>query len=129
VTSSPGKRLLFIIEKGGYPVNSDRYAAAGYEVSTVQSMRRALALLKKEHPDVICVEMNVDPHFRDRVSNLEPLLARLQTTHPETRIIVFMDDEHRERLDTLRERFPIFDTLVFPLEMDSLIDSLQRAAQ
>lgn len=121
------RQLLFIIEKGGYPVFSDRYAEAGLEVSTVQSMRKALSILKKTSPDIICVEFNVDPTFRDRVSNLEPLLARLQTDHPQARVIVFAEEMHQERLATVQENFPIYATLLFPLEMNQLIETLQLA--
>ena len=124
---SERKSLLFIIEQGGYPVYSDQYSQAGFDVITVQSMRKALSLLKREQPDVICTEMNVDPNFRDRISNLEPLLARLQTNHPQTKVIVFMEQQHLGRLEKLRERYQIFDALLYPLQMEKLIESLKRA--
>jgi DNA-binding NtrC family response regulator len=122
------KKLLFIVEQGGVPVFSDEYAAAGFDVDVVQSMRKALAYLKSHQVDVICAELNYDPNFRDRVSNLEPLLATLQRSSPSTRVIVFLEPEHASNLARLRERFEIFDALYYPLQMSDILASLTRAA-
>jgi len=121
-------KLLFIIEQGGVPVYSEEYARAGFDVSVVQSMRKALAVLKSDQPDIICTELNYDPGFRDRVSNLESLLARLQSTSPDTRVIVFLESEHRPNLERLQERFEIFDALYYPLHMENILASLGKAA-
>lgn len=107
---------------------SEEYARAGFDVSIVQSMRKALAVLKTDPPDIICAELNYDPSFRDRVSNLESLLAKLQSTSPDTRVIVFLEPEHRPNLERLRERFDIFDALYYPLQMENILASLEKAA-
>lgn len=121
-------KLLFIIEQGGVPVYSEAYARAGFDVSVVQSMRKALAVLKSDQPDIICTELNYDPGFRDRVSNLESLLAKLQSTSPDTRVIVFLEAEHRPNLERLQERFEVFDALYYPLQMENILASLEKAA-
>ena len=121
-------KLLFIIEQGGVPVYADEYSRAGFDVSVVQSMRKALAKLKSDTPDIICTELNYDPSFRDRVSNLEPLLAKLQSTSPNTRVIVFLEPEHRPNLERLKERFEVFDALYYPLQMENILASLKKAA-
>lgn len=121
-------KLMFILEQGGFPVYSDEYARAGFDVIVVQSMRKALVKLKLQAPDIICTELNCDPSFRDRVSNLEPLLAKLQSTSPDTRVIVFLDPEHRPNLQRLRERFEVFDALYYPLQMQNILASLKKAA-
>ena len=70
--------LLAIVELGGYPNFTSLYARLGFEVEFVNSQRRAQAKLKKSVPDVIVAEFNFQSDFRDRTSNLESLMARLQ---------------------------------------------------
>ena len=122
-------KLMFIVDQGGVPVYSPDYEKLGLEVIVVQSMRKALSKLKSEKPDIICTELNYDPGFRDRVSNLEPLLAKLQSTSPDTRVIVFLEREHESNLNRLKERFSIFDALYYPLQMEDILDSLERAME
>ena len=122
------KKLLFIIEQGGFPVYADEYKKAGYDVTVAQSVRKGLAELKRQSPDLICAEMNCDPNFRDRVSNLEPVLATVQSLHPSTRVIVFVEEENLPKVEILRQRFHIFDALTYPLNMDDIMASLERAS-
>jgi DNA-binding NtrC family response regulator len=121
--------LLFIIEQGGFPVYAKEYADAGYEVTVARSVRKGLAELRKSTTDVICAEMNCDPNFRDRVSNLEPLLAAVQSSHPGTRVIVFVDNENLPKVDLLRERFEIAEVLTYPLNMEDVMDCLGRVSR
>lgn len=122
------KKLLFIVEQGGVPVYDEAWAREGFDVTVVRSMRKALALLRDTKVDIVCAELNYDPNFRDRVSNLEPLLAKLQSTSPQTRVIAFLEREHQGNLERLRERFEIFDALYYPLSQDDILASLRRAA-
>ncbi|KPK10122.1 MAG: hypothetical protein AMJ68_10245 [Acidithiobacillales bacterium SG8_45] len=122
-------KLMFIVDQGGVPVYSQDFAKLGLDVTVVQSMRKALSKLKSEKPDIICTELNYDPGFRDRVSNLEPLLAKLQSTSPQTRVIVFLEREHESNLNRLKERFNIFDALYYPLNMEDILASLKRAIE
>lgn len=123
-----GKKLLFIIEQGGFPVYADEYKKAGYDVTVAQSVRKGLGELKRQSPDLICAEMNCDPNFRDRVSNLEPVLATVQSLHPATQVIVFVERENLGKVDILRQRFDIFDALTYPLNMEDILASLERAS-
>ena len=120
---------MFIVDQGGVPVYSQDFTKLGLEVIVVQSMRKALSKLKSEKPDIICTELNYDPGFRDRVSNLEPLLAKLQSSSPKTRVIVFLEREHESNLNRLKERFSIFDALHYPLNMEDILASLKRAIE
>lgn len=122
------KSLLFIVELGGVPVYDEAYARAGFAVEVVQGMRKAMSHIKRQGaPDVICTELNVDPQFRDRVSNLEPLLALLQASAPATRVIVFLDEAHMPNLLQLQERFEICDALYYPIAMEAVLRSLVHA--
>ena len=121
------RTLLSIVELGGYPNFTPVYRQAGFTVESVTSVRKALGLLKKINPDVIVAEFNFQSDFRDRSSSLESLLAVLQRM-PKTKVIVFYEKEHAHQLTRITGRFPIHDTLPFPIDLTQLEQSLQRAA-
>ena len=125
--SRQAKRLLLsIIELGGYPDFTPLYLQAGYTVESVASVRKALGLLKKINPDVIVAEFNYQSDFRDRTSSLESLLAVVQRA-AQTRVIVFYEKEHEHQLVKLTSRFPIHESLPFPIDTARLEASLRRA--
>ena len=118
--------LLAIVELGGYPNFTSLYERLGFEVEFVNSQRRAQARLKKAVPDVIVAEFNFQSDFRDRSSNLESLMARLQGER-KSRVVVFYQQDQADKFERLRARFPIFDALTFPVDAPSLEASLRRA--
>jgi len=124
--SAARRKLLSIIELGGYPDFKALYRQAGYEVESVASVRKALGLLRKIDPDMIVAEFNFQSDFRDRTSSLESLLAAVQRT-PKTRVIVFYEKEHEHQLEKLTSRFPIHESLAFPIDTARLEASLRRA--
>ena len=124
----PAKRptLLAIVELGGYPNFTSLYERLGFQVEFVNSQRRAQAKLKKAVPDVIVAEYNFQSDFRDRTSNLESLMARLQGEQ-KSRVLVFYQQDQADKFERLRSRFPIFDALTFPVDEPALEASLRRA--
>ena len=118
------RRLLSIIELGGYPNFTPLYQQAGYAVESVTSVRKALGLLKKIHPDVIVAEFNFQSDFRDRTSSLESLLAVVQRS-PKTKVIVFYENEHVHQLAKLQAQFPIHAALAYPIDTQLLEASLR----
>ena len=121
-------RLLGIVELGGYPNLMPLYRRLGYDAELVASQRKAQAALKKRLPDVIVAEYNFQSDFRDRTSNLETLMARLQR-HPQVRVICIYQAEFRHKLDTMLERFPVFAALPLPLDEHAMEDALRRALE
>jgi len=117
--------LLAIVKLGGYPNLAPLYRRLGFETELVGSQRKAQSFLKRRFPDVIVAEYNFQSDFRDRTSNLETLMARLQR-HPEVEVIVFYQEEYRHKLDNLLSRFPIFETIPFPVEPAWVEVTLQR---
>lgn len=107
--------LLAIVELGGYPNLAPVYRAAGYEVVTATSMRKAVSVLKRRPPAVIVAEFNYQSDFRDRTSNLETLLATRQTRCPEARVLVFYEPQQQGHLDKVLARFPVDHALPFPV--------------
>lgn len=122
------KTLLFIVERGGYPLFNDELVQRGFAVATEHSMRKALARLKTETPDIILAEFNYGPRYGMQISNLEPLLARIETVSPDAKLIAFTEREYAHHLASLRVRFRIFDTLTYPLQKADLFASVERAA-
>ena len=119
LTDTGKKRLLSIIELGGYPNFTPLYKDLGFEVEIATRMRKALGILKKYQPDVIVAEFNFQSDFRDRTSSLESLLAVVQRL-PATRVVVFYEKEFTPQFDMLRERLPVHRALLFPVEESAL---------
>jgi len=119
-------RLLAILELDSYPNLTPVYRQLGFAAEVVTSQRKALAYLKKRLPDVIVAEYNFQSDFRDRTSNLETLMARLQR-YPEVKVIVFFQKEHQPKLDNMLSRFPVFETIPFPVEPSRVEAALRRA--
>ena len=120
------RRLLAIIELGGYPNLMPLYQRLGYSVDIANSQRKARSYLKQTIPDVVVAEFNVQSDFRDRSSNLETLFAVLQK-HPHVKLVVFYFPEHAEKLARLRERFPVQAAIPFPITEDKVAAALREA--
>lgn len=126
--SRPQPLLLAIVEIGGYPNFTSLYESLGFRVIQVSSVRKAIAVLKKEHPAVIVAEFNFQTDFRDRTSNLESLMATLQRTGTENApigLIIFYEKEHEVPLQRLYRSYPdITASLTFPVDLELLQSSL-----
>jgi len=125
-TTEPAPSLLAIIELGGYPNMIALYKNLGFATQVVNSQRKAQSYLKQRIPDVIVAEYNFQSDFRDRTSNLETLMARLQV-HPEVKVVVFFQEEFRHKLEDLLARFPVFAAIPFPVEPAAVEAALRRA--
>ena len=120
------RTVLSITELGGYPSFTPLYEKAGYTVTSVVSVRKALGVIKQSCPDVIVAEFNFQSDFRDRTSSLESLLAVIQR-NPQTRLIVFYEKEHEHQLAKLRARFPLHATLAYPIAREMLEQCLRQS--
>lgn len=117
------RRLLSIIELGGYPNLLPLYQRLGFEVEVVNSQRKARSVIKRHCPDVVVAEYNFQSDFRDRTSNLETLMAVLQR-HPAVRVVVFYLPEQAEKLESLEARFPLFAKVPFPINEEKVAAAL-----
>jgi hypothetical protein len=100
------------------------YQELGYSVVTEWSERKAISLVRKAAPAVIVADFYHQSDFRDRLSNLESLLAAVQRT-PNTRVLVFYEAAHQAVLDTVSARLRIDAALSLPVEEARLRDTLQ----
>ena len=119
--------LLAVVELGGYPNFVPLYKKLGFDVTVLNSQRKARNFLKKQQPDVIVCEYNFQSDFRDRTSNLETLMAVLQK-YPDIKLIVFYMPEHQEKFSQVQARFNIYASLTFPIEEQELEETLKEVS-
>lgn len=107
--------LLSVIELLGYPNLRPLYERLGYRVQTEFAVRRAISHLRKEKAAVIVADFYFQPDFRDRVSNLESLLASVQSNR-EVKVLVLYEAAHQHALDRLLQRFRVDAALTLPVD-------------
>ena len=100
------------------------YQELGYAVFTEWSERKAISLLRKSAPAVIVADFYHQTDFRDRLSNLESLLAAVEAI-PNTRILVFYETAHQAVLDKVSARLRIDAAFSLPVEESRLRATLQ----
>ena len=100
------------------------YEELGYAVVTEWSERKAISLVRKNPPAVIVADFYHQSDFRDRLSNLESLLAAVQSA-PNTRILVFYETAHQAVLDKVSARLRIDAAFTLPVQEDHLRATLQ----
>lgn len=116
-------RLLMVNAFIGTAGYKTLYQELGYTVVTEWSERKAISALRKAPPAVIVADFYHQTDFRDRLSNLESLLAAAQAT-PQTRILVFYETAHQAVLDTVRARLRIDAALPLPVDETTLRTTL-----
>lgn len=121
------RKLLSVIELGGYPEATRVYQDFNYQVITEYNTRKAIAYLKKNPVDVIVAEFNYQHTFRDRLSNLESLIAAAQKID-DVKFIVLYEQEFERYLDKIRQQFTFHLELVFPITADKMQAALTSLA-
>lgn len=119
------KKLLSVIEFIEHAQYPAIYTALGYEVTTEWQVRKAVSLIRKMKPDVIVADFYFQSDFRDRLSNLESLLAASQLMH-EVRILVFYEPHNELVLNRVRERMRIDAAISMPASSDSIKSVLKE---
>jgi hypothetical protein len=122
-----GSRILFIIELGGFPLRLNDLKDEGHEVEYVNSMRKAIALLKKFKPDVLVAEFQYTSQFRDRDSNLDTILSQIVSHSPHTQVVALVEEEQKMHFERLQSRFDnIRQALYFPLQDADIKQSIHQ---
>ncbi|MBS0312547.1 MAG: hypothetical protein JSR88_14515 [Proteobacteria bacterium] len=121
--STPPRLLMLnaFIGTAGY---KKLYQELGFSVVSEWSERKAISLVRKSPPAVIVADFYHQTDFRDRLSNLESLLAAVQSA-PATRILVFYEPAHQAVLDKVSARLRIDAALTLPVQEDRLRAMLQ----
>ncbi|MBA5249907.1 MAG: hypothetical protein FE834_10350 [Gammaproteobacteria bacterium] len=114
------KRLLFFVDEGGFDDFTPLFQQLGWTVDFEDSQRKAVKLAKKNQYAVAVLEFSHNPEFRDRVSNIESLLATLEGNSPTAKIIILYDEINQPQLDQLKARYRMDNTLTFPIQETQL---------
>jgi hypothetical protein len=121
--------IISIVESAMHPNYSGLYAKKGLQEVKVNSIRKAINLIKKETPQYIAAEFFYaysTNYSGVHKSNLDVLLVSLRKYAPEAKVIVFSDKEdarHIHVLDALGH--PIHGLLIHPssqLDMQKLLE-------
>jgi hypothetical protein len=120
-----GKHLLAVVEFLGHTGLKTVYERLGFQVATEFTVRKANASMRKLKPGIIAADFYYQPDFRDRVSNLESLLATAQGLAEKPRILVYYDAAHQQALDKVRQRFQIDAALTLPVKESELEATLR----
>lgn len=119
--------VLSIIESALSPNCEQLYRKLGYEETRVTSIRKALGAIRKQHFDYIVCEFLYrygTDYAGCTVSNLDVLLATLQTSSPDTRVVVIVDKSEQQFVTRLTDQFAVHEVLVY---QDSSMGDMQRA--
>ncbi len=128
------KPIVFsIVESPTHPKLTSLYEELGYEEIVLPSMRKAMAALKKQQPDVIVAEFFYaygTNYASNHICNLDTLLITLQTYpdyHP--KIIIVVKKSEKEYVSKLGEHYADYYNedyvLVQPVYEQQVRDILQ----
>jgi hypothetical protein len=123
------KTLFSIIESSAHPNFSALYGSLGIKESKINSMRKAIAALKKQQPDFIVAEFFYgygNNYAGVNISNLDVLLYSLQKYSAATKVIVLVDKSEFQYVDKLNDIINLHDIFKFPINKKQLQDSLTR---
>lgn len=119
------KKLLTVIEFIEHSPHPAIYKSLGFDVTTEWQVRKAVSLVRKIKPDVIVADFYFQSDFRDRLSNLESLLAATQLLK-EIRVLVFYEPHNAAVLDKVRQRMRIDAALPMPASEAAIRSVLQK---
>lgn len=119
------KKLLTVIEFIEHSPYPALYQSLGFDVTTEWQVRKAVVQIRKIKPDVIVADFYFQSDFRDRLSNLESLLAATQLLK-EIRVLVFYEPHNAAILDKVRQRMRIDAALPMPVAETAMRSVLQE---
>ena len=120
--------LLSIIESPMHPNYTDLYQQKGLSEIRVNSIRKAINLVKKQPVDYIVAEFFYaysTNYSGVHKSNLDVLLVSLKKYSPATRVIVLVEKGEKQYVDVLEALdYPLHALLVHPLSRQRMTAAL-----
>ncbi len=110
--------LFSVIESPTHPKLGALYRRLGYQETQFGSMRKALAQMKKQAPDVVVVEFFYgygSNYAGVNISNLDVMLNSLNKYAPDAKVVVMVDKTERQYVDKLNDIHPLHGVLVQPV--------------
>jgi len=123
--------LFSVIESPTHPNFSALFRRLGINELKFNSMRKAIAQLKKQKPDYIVAEFSYgysNNYAGVNVSNLDVLLASLRKYAPEAKAIVMVHKSEHQHIDKLEALFPLYAVLQYPVRESHLENLLKQDA-
>ena len=121
-----GLTLFSVIESPTHPNFTALYRRLNINELKFNSIRKAMAQLKKQQPDYIIAEFSYsysNNYAGVNVSNLDVLLATLRKYAPEARTIVMVHRSEYSHISKLEALFPLYAVLQYPVR-ESQIEEL-----
>ncbi len=115
--------VLSIVESPLHGNFSALYSRLGLKEQKVTSMRRAMAEIKKNPPDIIVAEFFYgygNNYAGVNISNLDVMLYSLQKYSPLSRVIVMVDKSERQHVHKLNDIFSLHAILQQPVKETDL---------
>ncbi|VAW52227.1 hypothetical protein MNBD_GAMMA06-1747 [hydrothermal vent metagenome] len=125
----PTKTLLSIIESSAHPNFTELYNRLNIQENKINSMRKAIASLKKQPPDFIVAEFFYgygNNYAGVNISNLDVLLYSLQRYSVQTKVIVLVEKNEFKYVGKLNEIIELYDIFKFPVNKNQLQNSLTK---
>lgn len=110
--------LLSVIESSSHPNFAALYRRLGIREIRLNSIRKAIAELKKRAPDIVVAEFFYgygNNYAGVNISNLDVLLSSLQKYAPRARVIVLVDKSEYGYVEPLNRLFPLHAVFTLPL--------------
>ncbi len=120
------KKLLFVNEYGLYPELVKALQSSGYAVTVEHMMRKAIKFIQRQNPELVVAEFWHDSQFRDRVGNIESMLAQIEGKHAQTKTIVICDPRWKEYLDKMLVAYEVDAVLMQPVTPEALLAEVER---
>ena len=118
------KNLLYISLTGSFPDFSAVFHKYSFQATSAHTMRKALAIIKKQSPELIVAEFVYAPTYGSQLSNFESLLAAMQSFAVNASLIalVYPDDiAHCRKVLRDCSRYVILN---FPVNLQELEEHL-----
>ncbi len=123
--------LLSIVETSLHPNFSALYESMDIEESRTNSMRKAIAMIKKHPPDFIVCEFIYgygNNYAGINISNLDVMLHSLKLYTTTTRVIILVEKTERQYVNKLDEIFPLHAVLAQPVSEAAMTKALALPA-
>jgi len=115
--------LFTIDEHSNLPDFRQLYSTLGITETRIPSMRKAIALLKKQQPDFILAEFEYgygNNYAGVNISNLDVMLHSLLKYSPESKVIVLVDKSEYQYVGKLNDIIALHEVIQHPVNLKLL---------
>ncbi len=122
--------IYSVIESPAHPNLTALYRRLGLEEIKLNSVRKAIAQVKKRPPDWVVADFSygyANNYAGVNVSNLDVLLASLRRYAPRARVVVLAEKSEFHYVDKLKALFEVHAALHYPVQAEQMAGILAGA--